>query len=69
MTENFCLYKLVEITKLINKFSCESKKKKKKFKLIFKFQSNIEQKTVSGPFVSLKFLISNELSLTLVPLV
>ena len=68
MTENFCLYKLVEITKLINKFSCESKKKKK-FKLIFKFQSNIEQKTVSGPFVSLKFLISNELSLTLVPLV
>ena len=70
MTESFCLYKLVEITKLINKFSCESKKKKKKkFKLIFKFQSNIEQKTVSGPFVSLKFLISNELSLTLVPLV
>ena len=71
MTESFCLYKLVEITKLINKFSCESnhQKKKKKFKFIFKFQSNIEQKTVSGPFVSLKFLISNELSLTLVPLV
>ena len=32
MTESFCLYKLVEITKLINKFSCESNHKKKKKK-------------------------------------
>ena len=28
MTESFCLYKLFEITKIINKFSCELKKKK-----------------------------------------
>ena len=29
MTESFCLYKLFEITKIINKFSCELKKNKK----------------------------------------
>ena len=32
MTESFCLYKLFEITKIINKFSCESNQKKKKKK-------------------------------------
>ena len=63
MTESFCLYKLFEITKIINKFSCESNQKKKKNHFLihfFNFQLNIEQKRVSGPFVSLQFLISNE---------
>ena len=63
MTESFCLYKLFEITKIINKFSCESNQKKKKNHFLihfFNFRLNIEQKRVSGPFVSLQFLISNE---------
>ena len=47
MTESFCLYKLFEITKIINKFSCESKKKKKK-KIQTHFQVPIKHRTKNG---------------------
>ena len=49
MTESFCLYKLVEITKLINKFSCESNhKKKKKNKIQTHFQVPINHRPKNG---------------------
>ena len=49
MTESFCLYKLFEITKIINKFSCESnQKKKKKNHFLIHFQFPVKHRTKKG---------------------